>query len=111
MTNIVKTFGQFLNIPKKTNEDIAYDEPSNTPTASIRQEDWNAKDKLDFVCNIAEELSMFIEDGEQLEDSQRALIDRMFKDINTLKRQVEGREEVKIKAEEDEMDKIDNPNL
>ena len=104
------SYGAFLE-SKKVSEAEAYDEPASTPTASMRQEDWTAKDKLDFLVNIAAELTMFIEDGEQLEPSQINLINDMFDNMNKLKRQIEGREEVKQKEEEDEYDKIDNPNL
>jgi len=89
----------------------AYDEPTNSPSASMRQEDWSAKDKLHVISSIAQELTLFIEDGEQLEESQRNMIDNIYDNINSLKRQLEGREEVKAKEQEDEYDKINNPNL
>lgn len=105
-----ESYGKFLEF-KNLLEGEAYDEPTDTPTASMRQEDWNAKDKLDFIINIASELVLFIQDGEQLEPSQVNLIQSMFDNINTLKRQLEGRAEVKQAEQEDEHDKIDNPNL
>ena len=108
--NFVKDFGQFLE-SRKVTEAEAYDEPTNSPSASMRQEDWSAKDKLQFISSIAQELTLFIEDGEQLEESQRNMIDNMYDNINSLKRQLEGREEVKAKEQEDEYDKINNPNL
>jgi len=108
--NFVKDFGQFLE-SRKVTEAEAYDEPTNSPSASMRQEDWSAKDKLQFISSIAQELTLFIEDGEQLEESQRNMIDNIYDNINSLKRQLEGREEVKAKEQEDEYDKINNPNL
>jgi len=108
--NFVKDFGQFLE-SRKVTEAEAYDEPTNSPSASMRQEDWSAKDKLHVISSIAQELTLFIEDGEQLEESQRNMIDNIYDNINSLKRQLEGREEVKAKEQEDEYDKINNPNL
>lgn len=96
---------------KEFNESIAYDEPVTPPTASIRQEDWSTKDMLDQISNLSYELSMYIEDGEQLEKSQRDTIKNIFDNLNSLKRKAEGREEVKQKEEESQLDKIDNPNL
>ena len=108
-SNLVESYAEFR--ARQIAEAEAYDEPTDSPSASMRQEDWTAKDKLNFIQNIAEELTLFIEDGEQLEPSQRTLIDKMYDDINMLKRQIEGREQVKSQEEEDMYDKIDNPNL
>jgi hypothetical protein len=108
--NKYSSYGEFLE-SRKLEEAESYDEPSGKPTASMRQEDWAAKDKLDFVSNLAGELTMFIEDGEQLEPSQLTIIDNLYDNINKLKRQIEGREEVKQQEESDMYDGIDNPNL
>lgn len=95
----------------KIDESEAYDEPADPPKTSFRQEDWTANDRLKQISNLSEELTLFIEDGEQLEESQLKLIKRMFDDINTLKRQLEGREKIKMEEEKDRYENIDNPNL
>jgi hypothetical protein len=96
---------------KRISEAEAYDEPADPPKTSFRQEDWSAKDNLKHITNLSEEIILFVEDGEQLEESQLKLIKRMFDDINMLKRQLEGREKVKMEEEKDRYENIDNPNL
>ena len=95
----------------RVSEAEAYDEPADPPTASIRQEDWSAKDQLNYIANMAEEISIVIEDGEQLEPVQRKMIQKMYDTLEQLKRQIEGREEIKSQEKEDQYDSIDNPNL
>ena len=111
----VKSFEDFssdLELEKtRVSEAEAYDEPSDPPKTSIRQEDWSAKDRLQQISNLSEEITLFIEDGEQLEESQLKLIKRMHDDINTLKRQLEGREKIKMEEDKDRYENIDNPNL
>jgi hypothetical protein len=111
----VKSFEDFsadLGIEKtRVSEAEAYDEPADPPKTSFRQEDWSAKDRLQQISNLSEEITLFIEDGEQLEESQLKLIKRMHDDINTLKRQLEGREKNKMEEEKDRYENIDNPNL
>lgn len=111
----VKTFEDFIDDERLNKNGIseaeAYDEPADPPTTSFRQEDWSAKDKLQHISNFSDELTLFIEDGEQLEDSQLKIIQRMYDDILTLRRQIEGREKIKRQEEEDRYSNIDNPNL
>lgn len=95
----------------RISESEAYDEPADPPKTSFRQEDWSAKDKLQHITNLSEEIILFVEDGEQLEESQLKLIKRMFDDINMLKRQLEGREKIKMEEDKDRYENIDNPNL
>ena len=101
----LKTYNDFIS------ESEAYDEPADTPNASFRQEDWSAKDKLGQVSYISDELVRFIEDGEQLDKSQIDLINSLFKNVNSLRRQIQGREEIKQKEEEKKYRDLDNPNL
>lgn len=100
-----KSFNSFLS------EAEAYDEPTSPPNASFRQEDWAAKDKLRYISDFSDELTKFIEDGEELEESQLKLIQSTFDNINLLKRQIEGREKVKAEKEEELYKDLNNPNL
>lgn len=109
--NKVESFNDFMNRKQNLLEAEAYDEPESSPSASIRQEDWDSKDKLKNIYNILDELIILIEDGEELENSQVSIINQTFKAVNLLKGQIEGRQKIKDKEEEDLYNDLDNPNL
>ena len=105
--NLIESFDKF----KSSLNEEAYDEPEKEPTAGINAEDYVTKDQVHDISITAEQVWTLLEDGEQLEPSQVKLIQKMHNDIHELKRQIEDREEVKQKEEEDIAAELDNPNL
>ncbi len=96
---LIPSFETFINELK------SYDEQDNKPNSSFRGEDYKDKDNLRISLHIIEEILRVVSDGEQLDPEQSELINNVFMELQTLKRSIEGREEIKaaeIKKLEDE---------
>lgn len=98
---LLESYSEFLKL-KESNEVLpSYDEADDAPRASIRQEDWQAKDTLQQSVYLLGELIAHIEDGEELEPGQEDIIKNIFGAVNKLKRQFEDREAIVQKELED----------
>ena len=95
-SKFVESFEEFKN-----NEADTYDEPIEDVDSSIRSEDHQTKDKINNILVVAHEIYNHLEDGQQLEPEQLKAIANMQLEINKLKRQLEDREEVRQKEEEE----------
>ncbi len=95
---LMPTYENFLN------ELQSHDEQDHKPNASFRSEDYRDKDDLMHAAAIIDSIIRVISDGEQLDPEQSELINNVFNQLQSLKRSIEGREELKAA----EMKKLDD---
>lgn len=99
---LLESYEEFKKLRESNEEMPSYDEQDDPPTASIRQEDWLAKDTLQQATYTLSELVAYMEDGEELEEEQQKMVKSIFSTINKLKRQFEERERIVRKEKEED---------
>ena len=95
---LMPTYENFLN------ERQSHDEQNHKPNATFKSEDYRDKDDLMHAAAIIDSIIRVISDGEQLDPEQSELINNVFNQLQSLKRSIEGREELKAA----EMKKLDD---